>query len=105
VSHFSVYGIIGAPHLDLSNAYAYPVPFKPSLGHREIVFINLSSLATIRIFTISGELVKELNETDADGILRWDVTNSEGQPLASDVYLYLIENDQQKKTGKLIIVR
>ncbi|MGQ0645812.1 MAG: hypothetical protein ACT4O3_10035, partial [Elusimicrobiota bacterium] len=103
--HFSVYGIIGAPALDLAAAYAFPVPFKPSLGHRQITFRHISSLATIRIYTVSGELVRELKESDGDGELKWDVTNQHGEPLASDVYLYLIENNEQKKTGKLLIVR
>ncbi|MBI4396671.1 MAG: Ig-like domain-containing protein, partial [Elusimicrobia bacterium] len=106
VKHFSVYGIIGAPATDLSEAYAYPVPFKTSLGHKEIVFNNLSSVANIKIYTLNGELVKELKENDGDGMLIWSpVANSSGEPLGSDVFFYIIENNQQKKKGKLIIVR
>ncbi len=106
IRHFSVYGIIGTPSMDLSNAYAFPVPFKPSLGHRQIGFKNLSDVGVIRVYTINGELVRELPISASNqGILYWDVTNSSGEPVASDVYLYLIQNDQQKKTGKLMIVR
>lgn len=106
IHHFSVYGIIGTPSMDLSNAYAFPVPFKPSLGHQQIGFKNLSDIGTIKVYTINGELVRELPITAGQqGIVYWDVTNSNGEPVASDVYLYLIQNDQQKKTGKLMIVR
>ncbi|MBI4396039.1 MAG: hypothetical protein HY548_03020, partial [Elusimicrobia bacterium] len=103
--HFSVYGVIGAPSMNLSGAYAYPVPFMPSKGHRFITFTNLSSLANIRIYTANGELVRELHESDGDGTLSWDVTNSDGDPLGSDVFIYVIKNDEQKKIGKLMVVR
>ncbi|MGQ0645675.1 MAG: PKD domain-containing protein, partial [Elusimicrobiota bacterium] len=105
VRRFSVFGLIGEPSLELAGAYAYPVPFRPALGHSEITFTELSSLATIRVYTLSGELVRELQETDGDGVLKWDVTNSRGEPLASDVHFYVIENSRQKKTGKLVVIR
>jgi hypothetical protein len=106
IKHFSVYALLGAPALDLSEAYAYPVPYKPSVHLNGIRFTNLSSEATIKIYTVSGELVKTLHETDGDGFLPWNpVDNDDGVPLASDVYIYLIDNKQQKKVGKLVIVR
>ena len=33
---------------DLSQVFAFPVPFKPSQGHDRITFLNLPSEATIR---------------------------------------------------------
>ncbi len=94
-----------APATDLSGAYAFPVPFKPSLGHTRITFTNLSSEATIKIYTSGGVLIRTLLETDQDGLLRWDGTDEDGQPAGSDLYLYVIENAQQTKVGKLLIVR
>ncbi|HOW28486.1 MAG TPA: fibronectin type III domain-containing protein [Elusimicrobiota bacterium] len=105
IRHFSVYGIIGGPSMDLSEAYAYPVPFSPVKGHTNITFKNLSSWATIRILTVNGELVQELREEDGDFIHQWDVKNKDGEPLASDVYFYIISNEDQKKTGKLVIIK
>lgn len=94
-----------APASDLSTAYAFPVPFKPSATSTRITFTNLSSEATIRIFSATGELVRTLNEEDGDGFIRWDVTNEQGAPVASDVYFYVIENAEQTKAGKLLVVR
>lgn len=94
-----------APAADLSTAYAFPVPFKPSATNTRITFTNLSTEATIRIFSATGELVRTLNEDDGDGFIRWDVTNEQGAPVASDVYFYVIENAEQTKAGKLMIVR
>jgi hypothetical protein len=105
VRHFSVYGIIGAPSTDLSNAYAYPVPFKPSEGDTHITFTGLGSMAHIKVFTLDGKVVAELDESDGDGQLQWPVTNSSGEPLASDVYFYMITSGPEKKTGKLVVVR
>jgi hypothetical protein len=94
-----------APALDLTQAYAYPVPYRPSRDHNGVTFINLSSEATIRIYTLDGQLVKTLLEEDGDGILRWNGTNEEGSPLASDVYVYSIENGVQIKLGKLLLIQ
>jgi hypothetical protein len=96
---------VSAPASDLSAAYAFPVPFKPSTTSTRITFTNLSTEATIRIYSSSGELVRTLREDQGNGFLRWDVTNEQGQPVASDVYFYVIENAEQTKVGKLLVVR
>lgn len=92
---------------NLGAAYAYPVPFKPSLGHSEIVFAELTPRATIKVFTLSGELVKTLTKEGASSQLVWrPVANEAGQGLASGVYFYVIEAPEgHKKTGKLMIVK
>ena len=103
--HFSVFALIGQSGTSLTDAYAFPVPFQPSLGHRSITFTNLAQEATIRIFTVSGKLVQTLRETDGNGQLVWDVKNAEGSKVASGVYFYLMESTTDKKTGKLTIIR
>ncbi len=106
VAHFSVFIVLGADYTDLSRAYAYPVPFKSSEGHEKITFTNLSSRATIKIYTVSGSLVNTLRETDGDHVLVWQpVTNKSGDNVASGVYLYYIYNDEENKKGKLVIIR
>lgn len=103
--HLSVFALIGKLDTSLAEAYAFPVPFQPSLGHQKIIFVNLSQPATIRIFTVSGRLVQTLNETDGDGLLEWDARNAEGSNVASGVYFYLLESATDRKTGKLMILR
>lgn len=97
--------VSGAPAVDVSNSYAFPVPFKPSEGQQTIQFTNLPSDATIKIFDVAGGLVRTLREPNGEGILHWDVTNDKGEPLASDVFLYSIESAEQKRMGKLMVVR
>ena len=90
---------------DLSNAHCYPVPFKPSAGHTKITFTALTGSARIRIYTISGELVRTLSKADANDSIEWDVRNTRGSAVDSGVYLYLIEGAGKPKTGKLMIIR
>ena len=63
---------------NLSAAYAYPVPFKPSNGDSQITFVNLAADSTIKIYTIMGELVKTIV---AGGRNDFDVGREERQRL------------------------
>ncbi|MBI4063395.1 MAG: T9SS type A sorting domain-containing protein [Elusimicrobia bacterium] len=92
---------------DIKSAHAFPMPFKPSLGHNKITFRGLTARVKIKIYTLSGELVKELEKDNASSQdLVWSpVTNWRGEALASGIYLYVIKTDNDKKTGKLFIIR
>ncbi|MBI4060684.1 MAG: Ig-like domain-containing protein [Elusimicrobia bacterium] len=106
VPHFSTFALIGGQDGSLSNAFAYPVPYVPSKqATRVITFQNLSTTARIRIFTLSGRLVRQIDVSDGTGRTTWDVKNSDGQDAASGAYFYLIESNSEKKKGELIIVR
>ena len=90
---------------DLSSAHCFPVPFKPSAGHTKITFTSLTRFARIRIYTISGELVRSLDKFDAGDTLDWNVRNSRGSEVDSGVYIYLIKSGNQTKKGKLMVIR
>jgi len=96
---------ISAPKTDLSEAVVFPSPFMPSKGHKSIKFGKLTANATVKIYTIAGELVRELSDDDGDGLITWDVKNRGGQNVASDVYLALIQGSGQKKILKFGIER
>lgn len=89
----------------LSAAHCYPVPFKPSMGHTKITFTDLTRAVRIRIYALSGELVRTLGKDDHGDKLVWDARNARGSEVDSGVYLYLIESAAQKKKGKLMIIR
>ncbi|MBI4753440.1 T9SS type A sorting domain-containing protein, partial [Candidatus Desantisbacteria bacterium] len=76
----------------------------PNPTTRTHMRFDFSGKATIKIFTLSGELVQTL--TDVDGTeAKWNLTNSDGQTVASGVYLYMISNTQDKRYGKLAVIR
>jgi hypothetical protein len=108
VPHFSIYAVFSnAPGGGSGSVHAFPVPFKPSLGHTSITFIHLPSESTVRVYTINGVLVKEIQHSDASGSVGqevWDVT-SNGRPLGSDIYYYVIISSQGTQRGKLMVVR
>ncbi len=106
VPHFSTFALIGSQDASLSNAFAFPVPYVPSKqSTRVITFQNLSSAGSIRIFTVSGKLVRELDFNDGSGQATWDAKNSAGRDAASGLYLYVIQSSAETKKGELIIVR
>jgi hypothetical protein len=105
VSEMGVFSLVGQMDTNLDATYAYPVPFRAKRGDSTITFADLAQRATLRVFSLSGRLIKSLEETDGDGELVWDVRDEEGDPLSSGVYFYLIESSTDKKRGKLVIIR
>lgn len=94
--------------LDLSRAHAFPVPFRPFLGHTKITFTGLSQSAAVAVYTINGESVKNLSKDDPTPALDWNpVSNEKGERVASGLYLFIIKNrlTGERKLGKLIIIR
>ena len=69
---------------------------------REIRFGNLPKNATIRVYSVKGELIETMSHksTDEGNSKRWDVSN-----IASGVYIYYIESPQGKTKGKISIIK
>ena len=104
--HLSYYAIFAVLSNDLTTAHVYPNPYKPSLGHTNILFTSLTGRTKVQVFDVSGELIYEDEKDTPAGELSWDAKNSKGEPIASGVYIYLITNrNSQTKRGKLAIVR
>lgn len=111
VSHFSSYGLLAIPDQDMSPVFAYPVPFRPNAGNparygtwaQGIRFTNLPGYGTIKIYTISGQLVREL---PVDAVTEsWDIKNSGGGIVSSGVYIWEATAGSGRKTGKLVVIK
>jgi len=88
----------------LTGLIVYPNPFKSS-KHTEIIFKGLTRDAKIRIFTLSGELVREV-DVRGQFSWSWDVKNDKGEDVARGIYVYLVTNSAgEKKIGKIAIIR
>lgn len=86
------------------NPRIYPNPWRTDRHMGGITFDQLTGQATVKVFTISGHLVRSEQTTQAS--YTWDLKNQSGQPVASGMYLYLITNSQgQKARGKLAVIR
>ncbi|MEW6620507.1 MAG: hypothetical protein AB1422_14420, partial [bacterium] len=89
---------------NLSNFIVYPVPFKPQRGDKEIIFEGLPMDCKIRIYDIAGSLRRFVEHIE--GYWCWDVRDDYGHPLESGVYIYIItDNEEEKKTGKIAVIR
>ena len=104
-NHFSIFQIVQAvPPGDLSLIKAFPNPLRPSQGHTSMTFSNLPADAKLRVYTLAGELVKDLTASSS-GISSWDGTNQSGQKTASGVYFVLVQASGRKKTFKVAVQR
>jgi hypothetical protein len=96
--------IMTAP-MDLNAVRAFPNPWKSdrhSANPLTIDRLPQGSVSTVRIFTISGELVQTLSGTES---VQWDLNNSAGSRVASGIYLYMVQTNGQQKIGKIAVIR
>ena len=92
---------LGSAVTDVEQSKFFPSPFRPKQGHNAMI-VNAPDGSTIRIFDISGNLVKELH-TVGSGVL-WDVRNESGEDLASGIYVYLVTDPAGNKFKNRIMV-
>jgi len=113
--HLSTFALVRrTAGTDLRSVTVYPNPYKPGSGTahdssalgKGIVFSGLTARARVKIFTITGELVRDLDTSG--GLAIWDAANTSGNPAASGVYVFRItdpDDSSHTATGKLAIER
>ena len=90
---------------DFSGFRVYPNPWRSDkhIG-RSVTFDRMPAGSTVKLFTVSGHLVKTLT-TDVDTAL-WDLSNDSGDKVGSGIYIYLIKDAQgDKEKGKLAVIK
>jgi hypothetical protein len=90
---------------DLSQVFTYPNPCRVGAGENSIIFANLTKEATIKILTLSGQVIRTLEEKDGNGGVSWDLRNERGERVAAGIYLYYISSQSDSHKGKLAIVK
>lgn len=92
--------------LVVPNPYVIGEGFSQPTQGDEIQFVNIPNPATIRIYTVRGDLVKTLPvPVGFGGIVAWDQLTDFGQFVESGIYIYHVESPLGTKIGKLAIVR
>jgi hypothetical protein len=105
IGHLSLFQVMQArPAASVNGAVAFPNPFRPAAGHTEMVFSRLPPSSRVRIYTLTGELVRDLSADDI-GVARWDGRNSSGQEVASGVYFVLLQGNGGRDTIKVAVQR
>ena len=84
----------------------YPDPFIDAT--RISYVLSQQSDILIKIFNIAGEEVTTLiNSTQSPGtkMIRWDGSNDNGRSVSSGLYIYSILVNNQKKSGKMLLLK
>ncbi|MFH1429499.1 MAG: fibronectin type III domain-containing protein [Candidatus Margulisiibacteriota bacterium] len=84
---------------DSGKIKVYPNPYvKGKSSSEKIVFDNLAKESTIKIYTMSGELVREVNGNG--GKAEWDVSS-----IHCGIYLFVVYSLEGVKKGKVSIIK
>jgi len=83
---------------------AYPNPFRPNKGDIAVGFTNIPAAGRVRVYTVAGELVRDLPGSIA-GAIYWDGKNAAGEAVASGVYTCLVEGAGETKKIKVAVQR
>ncbi len=103
---FSLFQVVAiTPSSDLSTGYAYPNPFRPSVGHTAMNFASLPANADIKIYSLSGRLLQELTADSSGRVFNWNVQDREGRSLPSGVYFAVFKSGSSTRTFKFAVQR
>jgi hypothetical protein len=88
------------------SATNYPNPFNPETT---ISFsVPTSGYTTLKIYNLKGEVVRTLvNDVREAGKYNvvWNGTDDRGRTVSSGIYLYRLENNGKKLTGKMLLAK
>ena len=109
--NFGLYQIMKTTTLSTAaNVRIYPNPYRPNTNYGVVHFENLPDIngkgSKVKIFTILGELVREIDSPGTS--TTWDGLNKNGNKAGSGIYIVFIQskdNPSVSKTYKLAIER
>ena len=109
------------------DVYVYPNPYIDDLRYRRegyenrfddlhfdrsrrIYFANLPNKCTIKIFSLDGDLIKELHHDEPIGsgtqsVAEFDLISRNTQALESGLYYFTVESALGNQVGKFVIIR
>jgi hypothetical protein len=82
--------------------------YQTGRGERKIDFIHLPANCTIRIYTVSGGLVKTLRKdsSPANGSLSWNLVSEDGTDVAYGLYIYHVDaGEAGTHIGKFALIK
>ncbi len=113
---------------EVSNVYVFPNPYRNDAGYRvlglegrgqeersrdrvrRVTFANLPAKCTIKIFSLDGDLIREIrhdfDESDPNSSYHeWDLVSRNVQLVVSGLYYWVVEDDNGRtQIGKLVIL-
>ncbi|MBI3872577.1 MAG: T9SS type A sorting domain-containing protein, partial [candidate division Zixibacteria bacterium] len=90
----------------------YEAPGMPETTDRDrrIWFINLPDTATIRIYSLDGDLIRTINHPDKfltrySSCVGWDLISRNTQAVESGIYIYRVDSRLGTQIGKIVIIK
>jgi hypothetical protein len=77
---------------------------------RRIWFANLPDTATIRIYSLDGDLIREIHHPDKflsrySSVVGWDLISRNTQAVTSGIYIWRVDSRLGTQLGKLVIIK
>jgi hypothetical protein len=110
-----------------SKVFVYPNPYRADDGYedkgfenrsgtesqnrmRRIHFANLPRVCKIYIYSLDGDLIRELDHDYPEGDPMsthdtWDLITRNTQAVVSGLYYWVVESDQETQIGKFVIIK
>lgn len=110
LDHFSSYSpFFATAGTSLSDGVVFPQPWEAgtsdgSYGAQTLTFANYPAGTTVRLMSLTGELVWQ-GSAGVNGVLTWDGRNASGRPVASGTYFALIEGGGARKVRRVAVIR
>ena len=99
--HLSTFQLmLSHPITGLSDVKIFPNPYRPNSVSDVMHFANMTSYATVKIYTFLGELVREL-KADVNGMASWNGVSRNGQKTASGIYIAFIQSKDKRSSKSL----
>jgi hypothetical protein len=103
VKKFGIYTLLEVAEYGTTIGY-YPVPARYP-HDKEVVFINMEKVKSVRIYDRAGRLIRNLVNSGRYK-LKWDLKNDKESIVASGVYFFVAEIPGKKPyVGKLLVIK
>ncbi len=97
-------------NVDLDKITAVPNPFylyssyDPNPGSNLMKFHHLPTKCNITIYNLAGDLIRTIRKDDPSPIATWDLVTERGLPVASGIYIYVVDAPGfGQKVGKVAV--
>ncbi len=106
-------GLLSSGLPDLNEVHVVPDPYLASSRfdlaptEKQMMFVNMPVECTLRIYSLTGVLIRSINYRDKSGggRLVWDMRNRDNQFIASGVYFFVVTTpDGREHVGKFTVV-
>ncbi|MBK8550102.1 MAG: S8 family serine peptidase [Ignavibacteria bacterium] len=96
---------------NLDEMYVYPNPYSINTTQGYITFANTTRDASIDIYDLNGKFLINIQETNGNGGVEWNLVDKDGNKATTGIYLYRATGknssgqDVEEKMGKFAVVR